>query len=205
MPCPSFHSASDQWTTPRCLSASCQPFVSLPHLLFARSAPCPPPAQTHKSRFHKAVSPCRVPRAQDTHTPLSSILHSHLFPFSTTRRCFTLHSSSPSPAPLLSSLLPLLRPPVSRPSPRLSHTHFTLQWVRADTNILQYALTLELLENAFYTGALGTYDAQAFADAGFPPWVRGRFEQISEHEQTHVAFLTSALGNAAPQPCTYSL
>ncbi|KAI0922731.1 hypothetical protein AcV5_009628 [Taiwanofungus camphoratus] len=74
----------------------------------------------------------------------------------------------------------------------------------SDTNILQYALTLELLENAFYTGALGTYDAQAFADAGFPPWVRGRFEQISEHEQTHVAFLTSALGNAAPQPCTYS-
>ena len=45
----------------------------------------------------------------------------------------------------------------------------------------------------------------AFADAGFEPWVRGRFEQISAHEAEHVSFLKGALGGAATQPCTYNL
>ncbi|KZT64970.1 hypothetical protein DAEQUDRAFT_565241 [Daedalea quercina L-15889] len=74
----------------------------------------------------------------------------------------------------------------------------------SETNILQFALSLEHLERAFYTGALAQYDAQAFADAGFPAWVRGRFTQISAHEQTHVDALTAALGDQAPQPCQYS-
>ncbi|KZT04916.1 uncharacterized protein LAESUDRAFT_737718 [Laetiporus sulphureus 93-53] len=73
-----------------------------------------------------------------------------------------------------------------------------------DTNILQYALTLEYLESSFYSGALQKFDAQDFADAGFPPWVRGRFEQIETNEMTHVKFLQEALGSAAPKPCTYS-
>jgi hypothetical protein len=34
--------------------------------------------------------------------------------------------------------------------------------------------------------------------------VRGRFEQIAEHEASHVAFLTKALGEKAPEACTYS-
>ncbi|EMD36746.1 hypothetical protein CERSUDRAFT_123805 [Gelatoporia subvermispora B] len=73
-----------------------------------------------------------------------------------------------------------------------------------DTSVLQFALTLEQLENAFYDGALGTYDADAFEQAGYEPWVRGRFEQIAKHEADHVAFITGALGNAAPAPCNYS-
>ncbi|PCH36761.1 hypothetical protein WOLCODRAFT_134335 [Wolfiporia cocos MD-104 SS10] len=72
------------------------------------------------------------------------------------------------------------------------------------TQVLQYALSLEYLENSFYTGALEKYDTQAFIDSGFPDWVRGRFEQISENEQTHVKFLQGALGASAPQPCNYS-
>ncbi|KAH9834759.1 ferritin-like domain-containing protein [Rhodofomes roseus] len=72
------------------------------------------------------------------------------------------------------------------------------------TNILQFALSLEHLESAFYSGALAQYDAQAFADAGFPDWVRGRYEQIMLHEQTHVATLQKALGDQAPQPCQYT-
>ena len=74
-----------------------------------------------------------------------------------------------------------------------------------DTEILQFALTLENLENTFYRQALDKLDEQAFANAGYEPWVRSRFEQIREHEQTHVDFLTKALGDAAPQACTYDL
>ncbi|KAI0725935.1 ferritin-like domain-containing protein [Fomitopsis betulina] len=74
----------------------------------------------------------------------------------------------------------------------------------SQTNILQFALTLEYLESAFYVDALAKYDAQAFLDAGFPDWVRGRFVQISAHEATHVETLKAALGANAPQPCQYS-
>ena len=74
-----------------------------------------------------------------------------------------------------------------------------------DTEVLQYALTLEHLENTFYSEGLDKLDEQAFADAGYPPWVRARFEQIKGHEATHVQVLSAALGDAAPQPCTYNL
>ena len=74
-----------------------------------------------------------------------------------------------------------------------------------DTEILQYALTLELLENAFYEEGLNKLNEQAFADAGYPPWVRARFVQIKEHERTHVDFLTAALGDKAPKACAYNL
>ncbi|KII87683.1 hypothetical protein PLICRDRAFT_42190 [Plicaturopsis crispa FD-325 SS-3] len=72
-----------------------------------------------------------------------------------------------------------------------------------DTSILQFALTLEHLENAFYTGGLAKYTAEDFAAAGLPDWVRPRFVEIAEHEATHVQFLESALGADAVQACTY--
>jgi rubrerythrin len=73
-----------------------------------------------------------------------------------------------------------------------------------DTTILNYALTLEHLENAFYTGALEKFDEQAFSDAGLPSFARGRFEQVAAHEKAHVQFLSTALGDKATQPCEYS-
>ncbi|KAJ9101673.1 hypothetical protein QFC21_003011 [Naganishia friedmannii] len=73
-----------------------------------------------------------------------------------------------------------------------------------DVTILNYALTLEHLENAFYSQALNKMDAAAFESAGFPAWVRNRFAQICEHEASHVALLSGALGSAAVQPCEYS-
>lgn len=72
-----------------------------------------------------------------------------------------------------------------------------------DTTILQYALTLEHLENAFYSEALAKYDAAAFTDAGFPSWVRKRVVQVGQHEAQHVAFLQGALGDTATAPCSY--
>jgi hypothetical protein len=77
--------------------------------------------------------------------------------------------------------------------------------VPADTAILQYALTLEHLEDNFYHQALAKFDANAFKKAGMADWVRGRISQIAEHEASHVAFLTTALGKDAVPACEYSL
>ncbi len=71
--------------------------------------------------------------------------------------------------------------------------------------MLNIALTLEHFENAFYHQALDKFDEQAFLDAGLPSWVRGRFQQIADHEATHVQLLSAALGDQATQPCTYDL
>ncbi|KAI0697378.1 ferritin-like domain-containing protein [Cytidiella melzeri] len=73
-----------------------------------------------------------------------------------------------------------------------------------DTVVLNFALTLEHLEAAFYTEGLSKLDAAAFADAGYPIWVRERFEQIHQHELSHVQLLSTALGSAATQACNYS-
>lgn len=72
-----------------------------------------------------------------------------------------------------------------------------------DTQILQYALTLEHLEDFFYHDALNKMDAGAFRAAGYPDWVRNRVSQIASHEADHVALLTGALGNSAVAACTY--
>ena len=87
---------------------------------------------------------------------------------------------------------------------RLS-TLFFPYWIVLDALVLNYALTLEFLENAFYQGALAQFDNKIFADAGFPPWVRKRFEEIAAHEATHVQLLSDVLGDQATQPCNYSL
>lgn len=74
-----------------------------------------------------------------------------------------------------------------------------------DVQVLNFALTLEHLENAFYTGALQKFSDADFAIAGFESFTRGRFTQIAAHEASHVQFLSSALGDAATKLCTYNL
>ena len=81
---------------------------------------------------------------------------------------------------------------------KLYHNH-------SDTTVLNIALSGEHFDNAFYHQALEKFDEQAFLDAGFPSWVRGRFQQIADHEATHVQVLSAALGDWAMQPCTYNL
>lgn len=61
------------------------------------------------------------------------------------------------------------------------------------------------LENAFYNEGLAKFDAKAFEAAGYGQFVRGRYEQIAAHEKTHVAFLSTALGDKATKPCQYKL
>ncbi|KAI1794478.1 ferritin-like domain-containing protein [Ganoderma leucocontextum] len=72
-----------------------------------------------------------------------------------------------------------------------------------DVQVFQFALTLEHLEDAFYTAALAKFTAKDFVAAGYPSWVHGRFAQIAGHERTHVKYLTEMLGPAAVPPCTY--
>ncbi|WWC72875.1 uncharacterized protein I206_106839 [Kwoniella pini CBS 10737] len=73
-----------------------------------------------------------------------------------------------------------------------------------DTQVLQYALTLENLEKRLYADALSQFDEAAFAAAGYPSWVRGRISQIAGHEADHVSLLSGALGNASVAECTYN-
>ena len=74
-----------------------------------------------------------------------------------------------------------------------------------DTSVVQFALTLEHLEVAYYTFGLQKFSESDFINAGYTPLVRRRFEEIFEHEQEHVALLTAALGDQAPQACNYRL
>lgn len=77
---------------------------------------------------------------------------------------------------------------------------------QSDIDILNFGLTLEHLEDAFYHQGLRKYSQDDFRRAGYPAWTRGRFEQIAAHERTHVEFISSALtaaGAQAVEPCEY--
>jgi hypothetical protein len=62
---------------------------------------------------------------------------------------------------------------------------------RNDVKILNYALTLEFLEAAFYKQAVAN---QAFGSSAA---LKAFAETVAEHEAKHVAFLKQALGSAA--------
>jgi len=102
-----------------------------------------------------------------------------------------------APASALVLALAGLATAAPAPTPRATTTE------DIDTTILNYALTLEHLENNFYSTALSTFSESDFASAGYPGWVRRRISQIASHEASHVAFLSTALGDAATAPCTY--
>ncbi|KAF5369383.1 hypothetical protein D9758_002544 [Tetrapyrgos nigripes] len=98
---------------------------------------------------------------------------------------------------LLTSTLPLLTLVGSRVIVRRAD----------DPDVLNFALTLEHIEDAFYTQALSQFDEKAFEDAGYEPWIRARFLEISAHEKDHVNFLTMTLqsaGATAVQACNYT-
>jgi len=76
-----------------------------------------------------------------------------------------------------------------------------------DADILNYALTLEHLENTFYRDGLKKFTSDDFIKAGFSADVYNNIKIMSKDEQTHVTFLTSALKAAGAQPvaeCVYN-
>lgn len=75
-----------------------------------------------------------------------------------------------------------------------------------DVDILQFALTAEHLESAFYTEGLAKFDANAFTAAGVSAGFRDNLAQIGKDEAAHVTFLSTAIsgaGGTPVQPCTY--
>ena len=76
-----------------------------------------------------------------------------------------------------------------------------------DVDILNYALTLEHLENRFYATGLSNFSLSDFQAAGFDATFYNNIVETSLDESTHVTFLSSALSAAGASPvqeCTYS-
>lgn len=74
-------------------------------------------------------------------------------------------------------------------------------------DILNYALTLEHLEDTFYRQGLANFTEQHFAEAGYNSTFYNNLKTVSTDESTHVSFLTQALTAAGATPvaeCTYS-
>ncbi|KAH7182558.1 ferritin-like domain-containing protein [Fusarium flagelliforme] len=76
-----------------------------------------------------------------------------------------------------------------------------------DGVILNYALTLEHLENQFYLQGLSNFTEKDFADAGYDSTFYNNIKTVSSDESAHVDFLTKALKAAGVTPvekCSYS-
>ncbi|KAK4099826.1 hypothetical protein N658DRAFT_474591 [Parathielavia hyrcaniae] len=76
-----------------------------------------------------------------------------------------------------------------------------------DANILNYALTLEHLEDTFYRQGLARFSEQRFADAGYDATFYQNLVKVGQDESDHVNFLTAALTQAGATPvgaCEYA-
>jgi len=76
-----------------------------------------------------------------------------------------------------------------------------------DVVVLQFALTLEHLENVFYKGAVSSFSAQDFSKAGYNTDYYNNLRYIASDEQNHVVALEGALKavNVTPTAaCTYN-
>ncbi len=67
------------------------------------------------------------------------------------------------------------------------------------TGVLNYALTLEHLEAAFYRDGLEEFGEEDFEEAGLGP-ARPFLEQIRDHEIEHVETLTDVIGQLGGEP-----
>ncbi|KAL1615100.1 hypothetical protein SLS56_011927 [Neofusicoccum ribis] len=76
-----------------------------------------------------------------------------------------------------------------------------------DADILQYALTLEHLEDNFYKQGLANYTEADFAAAGYDSTFYNNIKTVASDEAAHVDFLTKGLTAAGASPvkaCTYA-
>ncbi|KAJ3975853.1 ferritin-like domain-containing protein [Lentinula raphanica] len=84
---------------------------------------------------------------------------------------------------------------------------FTNLLVEKDIQLLNCALYIEHMESALYTEGLSRFSVKNFTDAGLEPWTYGRFQEILEHEKSHVRFLQNTVSEAGGRPigpCTYN-
>ncbi|KFX92082.1 hypothetical protein O988_07434 [Pseudogymnoascus sp. VKM F-3808] len=76
-----------------------------------------------------------------------------------------------------------------------------------DADILQYALTLEHLEDNFYRQGLEKFTEAQFVAAGFDATFYANIKKVSSDETEHVKYLTAGLTAAGAKPveaCTYN-
>lgn len=76
-----------------------------------------------------------------------------------------------------------------------------------DVDVLNYALTLEHLEDKFYRDGLANFTLADFAAAGFDATFYANLVETSKDETTHVSFLSGALEAAGAVPvkeCVYA-
>ncbi|MDP9357925.1 MAG: ferritin-like domain-containing protein [Chloroflexota bacterium] len=69
-----------------------------------------------------------------------------------------------------------------------------------EISVLNYALTLEHLENAFYRDGLASLTEQSFIDAGFDATVVDYIAEIGSNEATHVETLTAVITDLGGEP-----
>lgn len=93
------------------------------------------------------------------------------------------------------------------PAPVSEATVAARQAAVTDADILQYALTLEHLENAFYKQALSRWPLSDFVAANQTAAFYNQLKYIAHDEESHVQYLTAGLTAAGAQPvaaCTYN-
>ncbi|KAM0435871.1 hypothetical protein ACHAPT_002762 [Fusarium lateritium] len=76
-----------------------------------------------------------------------------------------------------------------------------------DGVILNYALTLEHLEDTFYREGLSKFSEKDFTDAGYDSTFYNNIKKVSADETAHVDFITKGLKAAGVTPvaaCTYN-
>jgi hypothetical protein len=76
-----------------------------------------------------------------------------------------------------------------------------------DVTVLQFALTLEHLENTFYKEALGNFTQDMFVEAGYSATYYNNIKFIATDEESHVLFLQTAITAAGYAPvaaCSYN-
>jgi hypothetical protein len=91
---------------------------------------------------------------------------------------------------------------VATASPLIKRTY-----TPTDADILNYALTLEHLEDKFYREGLANFTLSDFQSAGYDEAFYNNIKEVSYDETTHVSFLTTALTAAGAMPvaeCTYA-
>lgn len=83
----------------------------------------------------------------------------------------------------------------------------TCNLTAGDVSALNYALTLEHLESAFYSAVLAKFGLSDFTQAGFASSVYDYVVVVAAHEAAHVTVLTNILTDAgclAVPPCMYN-
>ncbi|KKA22366.1 hypothetical protein T310_3572 [Rasamsonia emersonii CBS 393.64] len=89
----------------------------------------------------------------------------------------------------------------------LSFPLISRQQAVSDVDVLQFALTLEHLENTFYKQALAQFSEVDFIAAGFDASFFVNLQFVAHDEEQHVVFLQQAISQAGATPvaaCQYT-